>query len=61
MGKFWYYFRAFVALVCGLGAFVVFHGDGAIWFFLGAILAICAAWAGISLSKEDEDRENPYL
>lgn len=50
-----------MAVVCFFGAFVVWHGDGVLWFFVGVILAICAALAGISLSKEEEDRENPYI
>lgn len=61
MVKFWYYFRVFVASVCVFGAFVVWHIDGAMWFFVGAILAVCAILASVSLSKEDEDRDNPII
>ena len=61
MAKIWRYFRAFVAAVCFFGAFVVWHGESIGWFVLGGLLMGAAVWAGVSLSKEDEDRDNPII
>lgn len=49
---------AFVAFLC---AFVVWHGEGFIWFVVGAVCMAVAVWAGAKVQRADEEENNPII